>query len=71
MQTLTDEQLNDLPRDAILILYRAIAQQLDAMEKRDAENQAKIEALEKKIDLLLEDVRILTNHRFGRKTEQA
>ena len=71
MQTLTDEQLNALPREAILILYRSIAQQLDAMEKRDAENQKKIEALEKKIDLLLEDVRILTNHRFGRKTEQA
>ena len=33
MQTLTDEQLNALPREAILILYRAIAQQLDAMEK--------------------------------------
>lgn len=65
MQTLTDEQLNALPREAILILYRSIAQQLDAMEKRDAENQKKIEALEKKIDLLLEDVRILTNRRLN------
>ena len=65
MQTLTDEQLNALPREAILILYRSIAQQLDAMEKRDAENQKKIEALEKKIDLLLEDVRILTNCRLN------
>ena len=65
MQTLTDEQLNALPREAILILYRSIAQQLDAMEKRDAENQKKIEALEKKIDLLLEDVRILMNRRLN------
>ena len=71
MKTLSDAQLNALSKEAVIVLYQSVIEQFNALEVRDAQKQATIQRLEKKIDDLQESINVLVQQRFGRKSEKA
>lgn len=54
--TLTEAELKKIPKDALVVMYLSLAEQM--------------EQLQVKIDALQENMNVLVQQRFGRKTEQ-
>ena len=62
MIRLSDEQLNNLNKEALIILVSSLQEQLDTANARLADNNRQIE-------LLAEQIRIMNQRRFGKKSE--
>ncbi len=61
--TLTQEELNNIPHQMIVKMYMQLAQSFDALTNQNKE-------LDRKLDILQEQLALLTQQRFGRKTEK-
>lgn len=64
MEPLSDEQLNALPKEAIITLYKNVIGQLNVLLVQNAE-------IQKKIDVLQEQISVLLQRQFGRKSEKS
>ena len=61
---LTQEQLNTFPKEAVIALYLQLSDSMNDLKQQNAE-------LMKKIDMLQESIQVLTQQRFGTKSEKA
>ena len=69
MNRLTDEQLNNLSKDALVILFSSLQDQLvSVQEQLDAANN-RLADNNRQIELLVEQIRIMNQRQFGRKSE--
>ena len=69
MMNLTEEQLNNLNREALVIFVSSLQDQLASMRKQlDAAN-ASLQDNNRQIELLTEQIRIMNQRQFGRKSE--
>ncbi len=62
MIQLTEEQLNNLGKDALILLVSSLQDQLQLMSRQLDDNNRQIE-------LLTEQIRIMNQRHFGRKSE--
>lgn len=67
--TLTLDELNKLPKNAIALLYMQMSESFALLAAQNKTIQEQNELLIKKTEDLKEQLAILTQHRFGRKTE--
>lgn len=69
MVQLSDEQLNNLNKEALIILVSALQSQLDSMQAQlDAAN-ASLKENNHQIELLTEQIRLMNQRHYGRKAE--
>ena len=69
MNRLTDEQLNNLSKDALVILFSSLQDQLASVQEQlDAANN-RLADNNRQIELLVEQIRIMNQRQFGRKSE--
>jgi transposase len=69
MTLLSDEQLNNLSKDALLIIVASLQDQLRAMHKQLDHANAQLSDNNRQIELLTEQIRLLNQRHFGRKAE--
>ena len=67
--TLTLDELNKLPKNAIALLYMQMSESFALLSEQNKTIQKQNELLLKQTEDLKEQLAILTQHRFGRKTE--
>ena len=63
MEPLSDDQLDALPKEAVIVLYKAVFGQLAVLQKQNDD-------IRKKMDNLQEQVSVLLQRQFGRKSEK-
>ena len=71
MILLSEEQLNNLDKEAIVILFSSLQDQLVYMQKQLDTANERLSDNNKQIELLTEQIRILNQRHFGRKSESA
>ena len=64
MKILTDEQLNTLDKDALIVMFSALQSQYASMEEKLADNNRQIE-------ILTEQLKLMNQRFFGKKSEAA
>ena len=69
MIQLSDEQLNNLGKDALVILVSSLQDQLLALQSQLDHANAQLSDTNRQIELLTEQIRILNQRHFGRKSE--
>ena len=69
MVHLSDEQLNNLNKDALIILVSSLQSQLDLVQSQLESANAMLADNIKQINLLTEQIRILNQRHFGKKSE--
>jgi transposase len=69
MTQLSDEQLNNLSKDALLIIVASLQDQLRAMHEQLDHANAQLSDNNRQIELLTEQIRLLNQRHFGRKAE--
>lgn len=67
--TLTLDELNKLPKNAIALLYMQMSESFALLSEQNKTIQKQNELLIKQTEDLKEQLAILTQHRFGRKTK--
>lgn len=68
-KTLTLDELNKLPKDAIAMMYLQMSESFALLAAQNKTIQEQNEHLIRQTEDLKEQLAILTQHRFGRKTE--
>lgn len=66
---LSKQELNKLPKDAVVILCLQLSENFKLLSDQNALIQKQNEQLIKQVEDLKEQIGILTQHRFGRKSE--
>jgi len=69
MMNFSDEQLNSLNKEALLIVVSALRDQLDSMQTQLDSSNALLSDSNRQIELLTEQIRIMNQRQFGRKSE--
>lgn len=69
MIQLTEEQLNNLGRDALVLLVSALQDQLQLVSRQLDDANARLDDNNRQIELLTEQIRIMNQRQFGRKSE--
>ena len=69
MVHLTDEQINNLDREALVIIVSSLQSQLDSVQSQLDTANAMLSDNNRQIELLTEQIRILNQRHFGRKSE--
>lgn len=67
----TDEQLNTLDRQALVIIVSALKDQIESMQKQLDAYQTSLADNNRQIELLTEQLRLMNQRQFGRKSETA
>ena len=67
---MTEKQLTDYSKETIVTMYMALQEITESLKKTSAMQQEQMNALNKKIDLLLEQVALANQRRFGRSSEK-
>ena len=67
--TLTLDELNKMPKNAIVMLYMQMSESFTILSAQNQKIQDQNERLIHQIEDLQEQVAILTQHRFGKRTE--
>ena len=71
MAKLTEEQLHNLDKEALVIIASALQSQLDSVQSQlDSANAMLAENI-KQINLLTEQIRIMNQRHFGKKSESS
>lgn len=71
MNLLSDSQLNNLNKEALIIIVSSLQDQIKAMhDQLDAAN-AQLSDTNRQIELLTEQIRIMNQRQFGRKSESS
>ena len=69
MIRLTDDQLNSLNKEALIVIVSSLQSQLDSVQSQlDSANSMLAENI-RQINLLTEQIRIMNQRQFGRKSE--
>lgn len=68
MELLSEQQLQNFPKEAVIALYLQMGDSLRTVISQNAELRDQNAVLLKKVDALQEDVAVLVQNRFGRKT---
>ena len=68
---LSDEQLYNLDKDALVIIVSALQDQLQSMSKQLDSANARLSDTNRQIELLTEQIRIMNQRQFGRKSESS
>ncbi len=71
MTHLSEEQLNNLNKDALIIIVSSLQSQLEAVQAQLESSNSMLAENMKKIDLLTEQIRLMNQRHFGRKTESS
>ena len=71
MILLSEEQLNNLDKEALVILFSSLQDQLVYVQKQLDTANEHLSDNNKQIELLTEQIRILNQRHFGRKSESA
>ena len=71
MILLSEEQLNNLDKEALVILFSSLQDQLVYVQKQLDTANERLNDNNKQIELLTEQIRILNQRHFGRKSESA
>lgn len=69
MFQLTEEQLNTLDKNALIILVASLQDQMQSMNRQIEEANARLDDNNRQIELLTEQLRLMNQRQFGRKTE--
>ena len=69
MARLSDEQLNSLDKNALIIIVGSLQDQLESIQSRLDSANTMISDNNRQIEMLTEQIRIMNQHRFGRKSE--
>ncbi|WP_349945177.1 IS66 family transposase [Lacrimispora sp. BS-2] len=68
--TITPDELNKLPKDLLISMYMQLNESFTVIREQNERIQSQNDQLMKKISGLQENLAVLTQQRFGRKTEQ-
>ena len=71
MMQLSDEQLNNLDRSALILLVSSLQNQLQALQLQLNQANAQLSNNNQQIELLTEQIRLMNQRVFGRKSESA
>lgn len=71
MLKLSEEQLNSLNKDALVIIAASLQDQLLSMQDQLDKANAQLSDTNRQIELLTEQIKIMNQRRFGRQTEAA
>ena len=71
MILLSEEQLNNLDKEALVILFSSLQEQLVYVQKQLDTANERLRDNNRQIELLTEQIRILNQRHFGRKSESA
>lgn len=71
MLQLTDEQLNNLGKEALVILVSSLQSQLASMTERLASTEARLADNNHQIELLTEQIRLMNQRKFGKSSERS
>ena len=69
MLKLSAEQLNTLDKDALIIIATSLQEQLSSMSKQLDYANERLADTSRQIELLTEQIRIMNQRQFGRKSE--
>ena len=69
MTNLSEEQLKNLNKEALIIIVSALQSQLEALQSQLDSANAMLSENNKQINLLTEQIRIMNQRHFGRKSE--
>lgn len=69
MKHLSDEQLNNLGKDALVILVASLQEQLDSLRKQLDDANTHLADNNRQIEFLTEQIRLMNQRHFGRKAE--
>ncbi len=69
MFQLTEEQLNSLDKNALIILVASLQEQMQSMNRQLEAANAHLDDNNRQIELLIEQLRLMNQRQFGRKTE--
>lgn len=69
MMQLSEEQLNNLGKDALILIVSSLQDQLQLMSKQLEDANARLDDNNRQIELLTEQIRIMNQRQFGRKSE--
>lgn len=69
MMILSEEQLNNLNKDALVIIVASLQDQLETMRAQLDTANAQLSDTNRQIELLTEQVRIMNQKRFGHQSE--
>ena len=69
MAVLTDEQLNNLNKEALVIIVSSLQSQLAAVQSQLDSANAMLADNNRQIELLIEQIRIMNQRHFGKKSE--
>lgn len=70
MIQLSEEQLNNLDKGALIIIVSALQDQLQSMSRQLDTANAQLADTNRQIELLTEQIRIMNQRQFGRKSER-
>ena len=68
---MSEEELNSIPKDAVIKMYLQLSKTFDLMNSRMDKLIKQNEGLNRNLTLMHEQVSILTQNKFGRKTERS
>ena len=66
----TTDELNKLPKEMLVILYSNLYESFRILSEQNTMIQQQNEQLIRQVEKLREQVAILTNHRFGTRSER-
>lgn len=69
MIQLSDEQLHNLGKEALIIIVSSLQDQLHSLQSQLDHANAQLSDTNRQIELLTEQIRIMNQHHFGRKSE--
>ena len=69
MARLTDKQLNDLSKEALVIIVSSLQSQLASVQAQLDSANAMLADNTRQVELLTEQIRIMNQRHFGRKSD--
>ena len=69
MIQLSDEQLNNLNKEALIVIVSALQDQLRVLQSQLDHANAQLSDTNRQIELLTEQIRVMNQRFFGRKSE--
>lgn len=69
MVRLSDEQMNSLSKEALIIIVASLQDQLESIQSQLDSANSVLSDNNRQIEMLTEQIRILNQRRFGRKSE--
>ena len=69
MNRLSDEQLNSLSRETLIIIVASLQSQLEAVQGQPDVANSQLAENNKQIELLVKQIRLMNQRHFGRKSE--